>query len=103
MTDVSHTINLHNRLVVEVPLGCGRNHIRKLVEMALRGIKPARKRMRKPTLTSVAKQASKAGIGVRSYEIRPDNTIVVVTGEPEPAAPDNPWPLDEFRTKEIKQ
>jgi hypothetical protein len=25
------------------------------------------------------------------------------TGKPEPAEPENPWPLDEFRTKDIKQ
>ena len=29
--------------------------------------------------------------------------IAVVTGKPESVEPDNPWPLDEFRTKENKQ
>ena len=58
---------------------------------------------RKPTLVSVAKAASKAGIAVARYEVKPDGTVVVVTGKPEPAAMDNPWPLDEFRTKETKQ
>jgi len=103
MTESFSSINLHDRLVADVPLGCGRNHIRKLIEMALRGIKPARKRMRKPTLASVAKQASKAGIAVARFEMKLDGTIVLVTGTPEPATPENPWSLDEFRTKEIKQ
>src|SRR5262245_6981679 len=58
---------------------------------------------RKPTLESVAKQASKAGIEVARYEVKPDGTITVITGEPTPVEPGNPWPLDEFRTKENKQ
>jgi len=32
---------------------------------------------------SVAKQASKAAIPVARYEVKPDGTVVVVTGEPE--------------------
>jgi hypothetical protein len=62
--------------------------------------KPARK-PRKPTLASVAKQANKPGIA--RIEMKPDGTVVIITGKPEPAAPDNPWSLDEFRTKETKQ
>jgi hypothetical protein len=58
---------------------------------------------RKPTLESVAKQASKAGIDVARYEVEPDGAITVITGEPTPVKPGNPWPLDEFRTKETKQ
>jgi hypothetical protein len=38
---------------------------------------------RKPTLVSVAKQASKAAIPVARYEVKPDGTVVVVTGAPE--------------------
>ncbi len=38
---------------------------------------------RKPTLASVAKQASKAGIEVARYEVEPDGKIIVVTGKPE--------------------
>ena len=65
---------------------------------------PRRQRKpRPPTLVSVAKQASKAGIDVARYEVKPEGTVVVVAGKPEPAAPENPWPLDEFRTKETKQ
>jgi len=51
----------------------------------------------------VAKQASKAEIEVARYEVRPDGTVVIVPGKPAPVEPDNPWPLDEFRTKETKQ
>ena len=58
---------------------------------------------RKPTLTSIARAASKAAIAVARYQVKPDGTVVVVTGNPEPAAPGNAWPLDEFRTKETKQ
>src|SRR5215467_11647902 len=44
---------------------------------------------RKPTLVIVAKQASKAGIPVARNEVQPDGTVVVVTGESEPAKPEN--------------
>jgi hypothetical protein len=45
--------------------------------------KPAReRRQRKPTLASIAKQASKAGIEVARYEVAPDGKIIVVTGKP---------------------
>jgi hypothetical protein len=33
-----------------------------------------------PTLANVAKQAGKAGIDVARYEVKPDGTVVVVTG-----------------------
>jgi len=39
----------------------------------------------------VAKQVNKAAIAVARYEVKPDGTVVVVTGEPEPAKPENPW------------
>jgi hypothetical protein len=65
--------------------------------------KHRQRKPREPTLARVAKQASKAGIEVARYEVKPDNTIVVVTGTPERVESDNPWPLDEFRTKETKQ
>ena len=58
---------------------------------------------RKPTLTSIARAASKAAIAVARYEVKPDGTVVVVTGNPEPAAAGNAWPLDEFRRKEAKR
>jgi hypothetical protein len=54
---------------------------------------PARK-PRRPSLASVAKQASKAGIEVARYEIKPDGSVVVVTGEPESTALENPWLAD---------
>jgi len=37
----------------------------------------------KPTLASVTKQARKAGIDPARIEVKPDGTIVVVTGKPE--------------------
>jgi hypothetical protein len=38
---------------------------------------------RKPTLVSVAKQANKAKLPVARYEVKPDGTVVIVTGQPE--------------------
>jgi len=45
--------------------------------------------------------AEKAGKPLASITL-PDGTKLDFT-KPEPAAPQNPWPLDEFRTKETKQ
>ena len=56
------------------------------------------RRLRKPrgpTLTSVSKKASRAGIEVARYEIKPDGTVVVVTGKSEATEP-NPW-LDDLK------
>ena len=61
------------------------------------------RRMRRPTLASVAKQARKAALDVARYEVKPDGTVVVVAGTPAPVTPENPWPLVELRTKETKQ
>ena len=64
---------------------------------------PRPRKPRPPTLAKVAKQASKAGVEVSRYEVKPDGSYVFDIGKPEPIAPENPWPLDEFRTKEPKQ
>jgi hypothetical protein len=45
---------------------------------------------RRPTLASVAKQANRAAIAVVRYEVKPDGTVVVVTGAPPPIEA-NPW------------
>jgi hypothetical protein len=55
---------------------------------------------RKPTLVSVAKQASKAGVEVARYEVKSDGTVVVVTGTPEPSTESNPWLADLKVTKQ---
>src|SRR5215467_11965845 len=62
-----------------------------------------KRKPRKPTLASIARQANRAAIAVARYEVKPDGTVIVVTGKGEAAEPENPWPLDEFRTKETKQ
>src|SRR3954454_15988105 len=41
-----------------------------------------RTRKRKPTLAGVARQATKAGLSVCGYELRPDGTIGIVIGKP---------------------
>jgi hypothetical protein len=46
-------------------------------------------------------QAEKAGTPLASITLA-DGTKLDF-GKPESAEPDNPWPLDEFRTKETKQ
>jgi hypothetical protein len=72
-------------------------------ESAVCAVRPARiRKPRKPTLASVARQATKAALDVARYEVRLDGSIVVIPGTPEPE-PENLWPLDEFCTKEIKQ
>jgi hypothetical protein len=60
-----------------------------------------KRRTRKPSIAELVKQAEKTGRRVTSVTT-PDGMIINF-GEPEPAALDNPWPLDEFRTKETKQ
>ena len=52
-------------------------------------------------LASLATLASKPGIA--RVEMKPDGTVVVITGTPDSTAPENPWSLDEFRTKETKE
>jgi hypothetical protein len=84
MTHLALSINPHTRLVIDP--GCGFDGIVKLVEAAPRG----EPKPRKPTLASVAKQANKAAIPVARYEVKPDGTVVVVTGEPE-SIDANPW------------
>jgi hypothetical protein len=56
-------------------------------------IGPANQRKRKPTLTSVAGQASKAGITVARYEVDVDGKIIVVPGAPDtgPSQTSNEW------------
>jgi|SRR5262245_27785463 len=56
----------------------------------LRTPSEAARKPRKPTFASVAKQANKAAIPVARYEIKPDGTIVIVTGQGESTEP-NPW------------
>jgi hypothetical protein len=119
-------------IVVDIPVGCGRERVAAMIEAVmgrsllgpcypragrqerarrvaearavLGRIKPARKprKPHRPTLTVLIKQAAKAGKSVKGAEVYPDRTVLQF-GEPEPAAPENPWPLDEFRTKETKQ
>ena len=83
---------------VSVPLGAAHKYCAASIAAMLQGERKPRK-SRKPTLASVAKQASKVGIEVARYEVKPDGTVVViVTVKPESSEPGN-----EFRTKENKQ
>jgi hypothetical protein len=43
---------------------------------------PPRTRRRRPTLAGVARQATKAGIPVARYDVRPDGTVSVAVGKP---------------------
>ena len=58
------------------------------------------RRQRKPTVASVAKQASKAGLKVARYEVPPDGTVVVVTGKGEATEASNPWLDDLTKVKQ---
>ena len=82
---------------VSVPLGAAHKYCASSIAAMLQGERKPRK-SRKPTLASVAKQASKVGIEVARYEVKPDGTVVIVTVKPESSEPGN-----EFRTKENKQ
>jgi hypothetical protein len=53
---------------------------------------PPRRRQRKPTLASVAKQANKAGIPVARYEVE-DGKISIIVGQPE-SPTTNPWDVE---------
>jgi hypothetical protein len=57
--------------------------------------KRRQRKPRRPTLAGVSKQASKAALEVARYEVRPDGTVVVVTGKSETTDP-NPW-LDDLK------
>jgi hypothetical protein len=59
-------------------------------------------RRRKPSISELVKRAEKAtGKAVTAITL-PDGTKLDF-GKPAPTEPENPWPLDEFRTKETKQ
>ena len=60
---------------------------------------PKLRKPRRSTLVSVAKQANKAAIPVARYEVKPDGTVVVVTGQGESTEP-NPWLDDPKVTKQ---
>ena len=61
-----------------------------------------RSKPRRPPLDTLLKQAAKADKSVKGAEVYQDRTVLQF-GEPAPAAPENPWSLDEFRRKETKQ
>ena len=61
-------------------------------EVVARFPTPSKKRKRRPTLASVARQVTKAAIEVARYEIDADGKIAVVPGKPEIAPNDrNEW------------
>ena len=63
-----------------------------IVRAALGAPYPARTKphkRRKPTSRYLAALASKPGIA--RVEMKPDGSVVVIPGEPDPAASDNPW------------
>ena len=62
----------------------GVDHLPKACDLVVGSGRKKPRRPRKPTLKSVAKQASKARIEVARYEIEPDGKISVVTGKPQP-------------------
>jgi hypothetical protein len=57
--------------------------VRTFVPRVRQGTAPKKKRgPNKPTITSVAKQANKAGIAVARYEVEPNGKIIIVAGKP---------------------
>jgi hypothetical protein len=96
---VSAPFHTTNTLTIELVPGAGASRMRAAVEAVFTSKR--QRKPRKPTLVGVAKQASKAAIEVARYEVKPDGTVVVVTGRPESTEPENPW-LADLR-KETKQ
>jgi hypothetical protein len=114
-------------IVVDIPVGCGRERVAAMIEAAtgcsvlgphdprvwreerarrvaeiraaLGRINPARK-PRKPTLAGALKQAAKAGKSVKGAEVYSDR-VVLQFGEPPAAADINPW--DEVLTNAADQ
>ena len=87
---------------ISVPTGAGRAYCAGWIAAMLRG-EPARK-PRKPRRLSISKmieQAEKAGKPLAGLTL-PDGTKLDFS-KPESAEMENPWSLDEFRTKETKQ
>ena len=66
---------------------------------------PSLRKPPKPRLRTLVERAEKAtGKTVTAITTMADGVkLDLGTGTPEPAAPENPWSLDEFRTKETKQ
>ena len=56
---------------------------------------------RRQSISKMIEQAEKTGKPLASLTL-PDGTKLDF-GKPAPVEPENPWPLDEFRTKETKQ
>ena len=56
---------------------------------------------RRPSISTMIKQTEQAGKPLVTITL-PDGTKLDFN-KPEPAESENPWPLDEFRTKETKQ
>ena len=56
---------------------------------------------RRPSISTMIKQSEQAGKPLATITL-PDGTKLDFN-KPEPAESENPWPLDEFRTKETKQ
>ena len=68
----------------------------------MRQERAARRKLRqsyKPTLTSLLKQAAKAGKSVRGAEVYPDRTVLRF-GEAVPVEAENPWLADPKVTKQ---
>jgi hypothetical protein len=64
---------------------------------------PSLRKPPKPRLRTLVKRAEKAtGKTVTAITTLADGVTKLDLGT-EPAAPENPWPLDEFHTKETKQ
>jgi hypothetical protein len=88
----------------EATVGIDMGRVRRLPPPDSLLITPAEavRKRRRTSLGTLLKQAAKAGKNVKGAEVYPDRTVLQF-GKPEPAEPENPWPLDEFRTKETKQ
>ena len=85
----------------DTPRAVQQDHARRVAE-ARTALRPRRQRKpRRPSIKTMIEQAEKAGKPLASITLA-DGTKLDF-GQPDSASPGNPWPLDEFRTKETKQ
>ena len=67
-------------------------------------IPPSIRKPRRPSTRTLVKRAEAAtGRTVTAITTTAEGTKLDLGGTPDPAAPENPWPLDDFHTKETKQ
>ncbi len=63
------------------------------LKVGIVAVSPQKRRERKPTLATQLKQASKAGVAVKSATVAADGSVTLSFGDPSPRSDslENPW------------